>query len=221
MQERMTTDVLLFDLDGTLTDPKPGITGCIRFALDQLGVSCPDDDALVTFIGPPLRDTFATLLETLETARIEEAMGLYRQRFAATGLYENQVYVGVPAMLEHCQQTATAMYVATSKPAVFAERIVQHFGLDHHFRQVYGAELDGRRENKADLLAYLLASEGVSPQAAVMIGDRAADVRAARANGVRSIGVLWGYGSEHELLDAGVETLCQTPSELAAHLSGN
>jgi phosphoglycolate phosphatase len=217
----MTSDVLLFDLDGTLTDPKPGITGCIRFALDQLGVSCPGDDALVAFIGPPLRDTFATLLDTLETARIEEAMGLYRQRFAATGLYENQVYAGVPAMLEHCRRAATAMYVATSKPAVFAARIVQHFGLDHHFRQVFGAELDGRRENKADLLAYLLASEGVSPQAAVMIGDRAADVRAARANGVRSIGVLWGYGSEHELLDAGVETLCQTPSELAAHLSGN
>ena len=159
------------------------------------------------------------LLDTSEASRIEEAMGLYRQRFAATGLYENQVYAGIPAMLEHAQQAATAMYVATSKPTVFAERIVQHFGLDHHFRQVYGAELDGRRENKADLLAYLLASEGVSPQAAVMIGDRAADVRAARANGVRSIGVLWGYGSAHELLDAGVDILCKTPSELAAHLS--
>ena len=215
----MTADVLLFDLDGTLTDPRPGITGCIRFALDQLGVSCPGDDALVAFIGPPLRDTFATLLDTLEAARIEEAMGLYRQRFATTGLFENQVYVGVPAMLEHAQQAATAMYVATSKPAVFAERIVQHFGLDHHFRQVYGAELDGRHENKADLLAYLLATEGVRAQAAVMIGDRAADVRAARANGVRSIGVLWGYGSAHELLDAGVDILCEKPSELAAHLS--
>jgi phosphoglycolate phosphatase len=213
------TDVLLFDLDGTLTDPKPGITSCIRFALDQLGVSCPGDDALVNFIGPPLRDTFATLLDTLETARIEEAMGFYRQRFAATGLYENQVYAGVPAMLEHCQREATAMYVATSKPAVYAERIVQHFGLDHHFRQVYGAELDGRREDKADLVAYVLASEGVGAQTAVMIGDRAADVRAARANGVRSIGVLWGYGSAHELLDAGVDILCKTPSELAAHLS--
>ena len=90
----MNSAVLLFDLDGTLTDPKPGITGCIRFALDQLGVSCPADDVLVTFIGPPLRGTFAMLLDTLETARIEEAMGLYRQRFAATGLYENQVYDG-------------------------------------------------------------------------------------------------------------------------------
>ena len=122
-------------------------------------------------------------------------------------------------MLEHARQAATAMYVATSKPAVYAERIVQYFGLDHHFRQVYGAELDGRREDKADLVAYVLASESVGAQAAVMIGDRAADVRAAKANGVRSIGVLWGYGSADELLDAGVDVLCKTPSELAAHLS--
>ena len=140
----MIAHALLFDLDGTLTDPKPGIVGCLRFALDQLGVACPSDDVLATFIGPPLRGTFAMLLDTSEVFRIEEAVRWYRQRFAATGLYENQVYAGVPAMLEHAKQAATAMYVVTSKPAVYAERIVQHFGLDHHFRQVYGAELDGR-----------------------------------------------------------------------------
>ncbi|HEY6046118.1 MAG TPA: HAD hydrolase-like protein [Pyrinomonadaceae bacterium] len=215
----MIADALLFDLDGTLTDPKPGIVGSLRFALDQLGVSCPSDDVLATFIGPPLRGTFASLLETSETFRIEEAMRCYRQRFASTGLYENQVYAGIPIMLERAQQASTAMYVATSKPRVYAERIVQHFGLDHRFRQVYGPELDGQREHKADLLAYLLASEGVAPQAAVMIGDREADVHAARANGVRSIGVLWGYGSAQELLDAGVDLLCETPAELAAQLS--
>ena len=215
----MIADALLFDLDGTLTDPKPGIVGCLRFALDQLGVSCPSDDVLTNFIGPPLRATFALLLDTSDGSQIEEAIRLYRQRFAATGLYENQVYAGVPAMLEHAQQAATVMYVATSKPAVYAERIVQHFGLGQHFRQVYGAELDGRREDKADLVAYVLATEDVSAEAAVMIGDRAADVLAAKANGVRSIGVLWGYGSAHELVNAGVDMLCQTPSELAAHLS--
>ena len=215
----MTEHILLFDLDGTLTDPKPGIVGCLRFALDQLGVSCPSDDVLATFIGPPLRGTFAMLLETSETFRIEEAMKWYRQRFAAEGLYENQVYAGIPAMLDHVQRAATRMCVATSKPAVYAERIVQHFGLAQHFQRVYGAELDGRHEDKADLLAHVLTSEGVGPQAAVMIGDRAADVRAAQANGMRSIGVLWGYGSAHELVDAGVDLLCKNPSELAAHLS--
>ena len=209
----------MFDLDGTLTDPKPGIVGCIRFALDQLGVACPGDDVLTAFIGPPLRGTFATLLDTSEAGRIEDAMGLYRQRFAHTGLYENQVYEGIPAMLATAQQASMAAYVATSKPAVYAERIVQHFGLDHHFRKVYGAELDGRRDDKADLVAYLLASERVAAKNAVMIGDRAADILAAKANRVRSIGVLWGYGSERELMAAGADTLCQTPSELARCLS--
>lgn len=210
--------ILLFDLDGTLSDPRSGIVGCIRFALDQLGSPCPSDDVLATFIGPPLRATFATLLETTETSRVEAAMHLYRQRFVCSGLYDNQVYAGVPDMLEQAREIATAMFVATSKPAVYAERILQHFGLDHHFRKVYGAELDGRRDDKVELLAYLLAREGVDAEAAVMVGDRAVDVRSAKANRVGSIGVLWGYGSEQELRDAGADVLCKTPSELAAHL---
>jgi len=213
-------DVLLFDLDGTLTDPKPGIVGCIRFALDQLTVACPADDALVQYIGPPLRATFGTLLGTTDARRIEEAMAFFRQRFSETGLFENQLYDGVPAMLKRTGQAAAAAYVATSKPAVYAERIVKHFGLDEHFRRVYGAELDGRFDDKAELLAHLLATERVSPDVAVMIGDRAVDVRAAKANGLRAIGVLWGYGSERELIDAGADMLCRTPNDLANHFGG-
>lgn len=215
----MNKDVLLFDLDGTLTDPKPGIVGCIRFALDQLAVSCPGDDVLAKFIGPPLRGTFSNLLNTAEVSQIEEAMRLYRQRFASIGLYENRVYDGVPAMLDYVSTVAAATFVATSKPRLYAERIVQHFGLSHHFRNIYGAELDGRFDDKAALLAFILASEGVSVEAAIMIGDRAADVLAAKANGLRSIGVLWGYGSEQELADAGADYFFQTPSDLMAHLS--
>jgi phosphoglycolate phosphatase len=208
-------DVLLFDLDGTLTDPKPGIVGCIRFALDQLTVACPADDALVQYIGPPLRATFGTLLGTADAQRIEEAMAFFRQRFSVTGLFENQIYDGVPSMLERASRAAAATYVATSKPAVYAERIVKHFGLDEHFRKVYGAELDGRYDDKADLLAHLLGTEGVSRDVAVMIGDRANDIHAAKANGLRAIGVLWGYGSERELIDAGADMLCRAPNELA------
>ena len=210
--------ILLFDLDGTLTDPGPGIVGCIRFALDQLGAPCPADDVLAAFIGPPLRATFASLLETTDSSRIEAAIDLYRQRFVRSGLYENQVYSGVPLMLDQAREMATAMFVATSKPAVYAERIVHHFGLDHHFVKVYGPELDGRRDDKVELVAYLLASEGVDPEDAVMVGDRAADIRAAKANKIGSIGVLWGYGSEQELLDAGADVICRTPSELVGHL---
>jgi len=215
----MKSDVLLFDLDGTLTDPKPGIIGSIQSALEQLGVSCPGDDILASFIGPPLRGTFATLLDTSDVSRLESAMRLYRERFASSGLYENHVYDGIPAMLEKVRKSDAATFVATSKPAVFAERILQHFELSHHFQKVYGADLDGRFDDKAELIAYLLASEGVSARQAVMIGDRAADVLAAKANGLRSIGVLWGYGSEQELADAGADLILQTPSELSAHLS--
>src|SRR5687767_7374603 len=130
-RHRLTTRVLLFDLDGTLTDPKPGIVGCMRFALDQLRVSCPSDDVLASYIGPPLRGTFARLLDTSDAERIEEALRLYRQRFADAGLYENKVYDGVSAMLDTVAQLDCVAYLVTSKPAVYAERIVSHFRLSH------------------------------------------------------------------------------------------
>ena len=215
----MTTRTVFFDLDGTLTDPRPGIVGSIRFALERLQVSCPSDDVLAGCIGPPLRGSFAALLDTSDAERIEAALRLYRERFADTGLYENKVYEGVPAMLDAVGHLSGAAYVATSKPAVYAERIVKHFSLGHHFRKVYGAELDGRRDDKAELLAYLLATEGISAEASVMVGDRSADIVAAKANKVRSIGVLWGYGSEAELTEAGADTLCRTPAELAGCVS--
>lgn len=214
----MTKSTIFFDLDGTLTDPGPGIVGSMRFALERLRISCPDDEVLAGYIGPPLRRTFATLLKTSDPERIEEAVRLYRLRFVDTGLYENTVYGGVPEMLETIGRLASASFIATSKPAVYAERIVNHFGLSHHFRKVYGAELDGRREDKTELLAHLLATEGIDPGMSVMVGDRAADVVAAKANKVRSIGVLWGYGSEAELTDAGADRLCRTPPELATQL---
>ena len=208
----------LFDLDGTLTDPRPGIVACMRHAVEGLGRPCPEDDVLATFIGPPLRGTFATLLETSDRTVIEAAMELYRERFGVTGLFENRVYDGIPEMLVEIRARTPAAFVATSKPTIYAERIVRHFDLDRHFVRVYGAELDGGRDDKATLLAYLLAQESLVSDAAVMIGDRAADVRAAHANGMRAIGVLWGYGSEHELRTAGADLLCADPRELAACL---
>jgi phosphoglycolate phosphatase len=210
---------LLFDLDGTLTDPRPGIVACIRHAMEGLGHPCPDDDALAAFIGPPLRGTFATLLGTTERDRIEAAMALYRERFGVTGLFENRVYAGVPQMLAEVAGRVPALCVATSKPTVYAERIVRHFDLDRHFARVYGAELDASLDDKATLVANLLAREKIAAGAAVMIGDRAADVSAARANGLRAIGVLWGYGSEKELREAGADVLCPEPRALARCLA--
>jgi phosphoglycolate phosphatase len=210
--------VLLFDLDGTLTDPRPGIVRCLRYALEGLGASCPSDAVLASFIGPPLRGTFATLLDTADRGRVERAMTLYREQYGDTGLFENQVYDGVAEMLEHVRPAAVASFVATLKPKPYADRIVHRLGLGRHFAGVYGAELDGRFDDKVALLGHLLATERISPERAIMIGDRAGDIVAARANGVRSIGVLWGYGSESELRDAGAHTLCASPRELSACL---
>jgi phosphoglycolate phosphatase len=210
--------VLLFDLDGTLTDPRSGIVRCMKHALDRLGVPCPPDDVLASFIGPPLRGTFASLLATSDRSLIEQAMALYRDEYGKAGLFENHVYAGVAQMLDQACELASAAFVATAKPRIYADRIVRRLGLERYFAAVYGPDLSGGLDDKADLLAHLLASENVSPERAVMIGDRAGDVVSARANRVRSIGVLWGYGSESELKNAGADALCGAPAELATSL---
>jgi len=204
---------LVFDLDGTLTDPLPGIAGCLRYALGRLDRPCPDDDALGIYIGPPLRGTFATLLGTTDHTLIEAALRFYRERFAAVGLFENRVYDGVPGMLDRLQVVGPLL-VATSKMAEYAERIVRHFGLSPYFAGVYGAEPGGHFDDKADLLAHLVRRERLTAERTIMIGDRVFDVAAARANGLRAIGALWGYGSERELREAGATQLCATPEAL-------
>jgi phosphoglycolate phosphatase len=218
----MSAPALIFDLDGTLTDPRVGIVGCLRYALQRLDRPCPDDDWLATFIGPPLHGTFATLLDTDDRALIEAAVGFYRERFTDVGLFENRVYDGVPEMLERLR-VAGPLLVATAKMAEAAERIVQHFGLAPYFAGVYGAEPGGRFDDKADLLAHMLDRERLVRDRTVMIGDRGLDVVAARANELRAIGVLWGYGSERELREAGAAQLCATPRtlpEVVARLLG-
>jgi phosphoglycolate phosphatase len=212
------TRVVLFDLDGTLIDPRVGIVRSLRHALERLARPCPPDEALTACIGPPLRSSFATLLATSDRCLIEQAMTLYRERFATVGLYENHVYDGVPAMLDDAA-SGGPLLVATSKPVPFAERILRHLALDHHFRRVYGPDLAGRLDDKTELLAHLLVAERLAGADCVMVGDRRADVIAARANGVRAIGALWGYGSRDELLGAGADALCAAPSELPATLA--
>jgi phosphoglycolate phosphatase len=208
--------VLVFDLDGTLTDSRPGIVACLRYALAQLGQPGPSDDALAASIGRPLREALAGLLAPAAPARVEEAVAHYRQRYARAGLYENQVYPGVPEMLVRVGPTVAASFVATAKLAVYAERIVRHFQLSHHFAGVYGSEPDGRLADKTALLAHVLAREKIPAARAIMVGDRAVDIAAARANAVQSVGVLWGYGSRAELGQAGADVLCEAPADLAA-----
>ena len=205
---------VLFDLDGTLTDSRAGITACIRHALDRLGHACPDEEALAIYVGPPLRGTLSTLLGTTDTTLIETALGHYRSRYDAVGLFENRVYDAVPAMLEAVARRGHAMAVATAKTRHAATRIVEHFGLARHFSGVYGAEPGGRFDAKLDLLGHLIESGVIRAEHAVMVGDRASDIVAAKVNGIRSIGALWGYGEPGELADAGADVLCETPQAL-------
>ena len=210
-------DAIFFDLDGTLTDPKPGITRSIQYALDKLGQpTIPTEDELTWCIGPPLRASFVKLLGE---ASADLAVSLYRERFSDIGLYENSVYPGVVDVLTALRQSGHRLFVATSKAHVFADRIIDHFDLREHFERVFGAELDGTRADKSDLLAYALKTAAVESSHAIMIGDRSHDMIGARNNGIRGIGVLYGYGSEQELTAAGASQLCATPKAVLDCLS--
>ena len=212
---------IFFDLDGTLTDPREGIVACIKHALVSLGVTCPPDSELDHCIGPPLQESFGVLLRSSDPVRINAAVELYRQRFTSKGIFENGVYPGIPAALATLQGFGATLFVATSKPTVFAERIVEHFGLRSYFRAVYGSELDGTRTNKGDLIGHILKVESISATSSYMVGDRAHDVVGAKAHGVFPIGALWGYGSRDELFAAGATVLCEKPAMLGPVLSSD
>ena len=218
IQPAHTKSAIYFDLDGTLTDPKPGITGSIQYALQKLDLPVPSQDALTWCIGPPLRASFATLLGGEKLADL--AVSFYRERFADVGLYENSLYPGITDVLTTLGHAGRRMFVATSKPRIFADRIVEHFGLTGHFERVYGSELDGTRVHKTDLLAYALETTGVSASQALMIGDRSHDMIGARNNGIGAIGVLYGYGSREELIGAGASHVCATPGAVLDHIHG-
>jgi len=203
---------ILFDLDGTLTDPKEGITRSIAHALERMGVAPPPLDDLTFAIGPPLRKSLARLIGTEEREAVERCLAHYRERFADVGLFENRPYDGMVETLAALRERGSELYVATSKPRVYAERIVRHFGLDVHFVAVHGCELDGTREAKLELLEHLIVSHGFDRRHAVMVGDRDVDMLAARHHGLGALGVTYGYGSREELLEAGAHALCEQPA---------
>jgi phosphoglycolate phosphatase len=203
----------LFDLDGTLTDPAPGITGCLRFALESLGHDPVNHEPLERFIGPPLQETFESM-----GVDASAAIEAYRERFATVGIFENRVYDDIPEALQMLAERGWQLAVATSKPEIFANRIVDHFGLADWFDTVTGATLDGTRRHKADIVGEALDRLQATDRPAVMIGDRSHDILGGRAHGLPAIGVSWGYGSRDELEHAGALAIADTPLELPALL---
>ena len=186
--------------------------------MERLGCEAPRQEALRWCIGPPLKESFRRLLGSDANGLAEEALSLYRERFASVGLYENAVFEGIPDMLETLRERGYCLYVATAKPQVFVRRITAYFELDRHFKAVYGSELDGTCSDKTDLIAHILRLEGIAASEAAMIGDRKHDMIGARGNGMPGYGVLWGYGSKEELEMAGAEGVFAAPNELPALL---
>jgi len=215
MTKHNQRSILFVDLDGTLTDPAKGIVGCFRHALAAMGRKAPPAAELTWIIGPPLRQSFAEMLGG--TGDPEEALRLYRACYSTEGLFEAVVYEGVPGALAELRAAGGArLFLCTAKPEVYAERILRHFDLRRHFEGVYGAELDGRYEDKGDLIAHIVASQGLEAGDCCMWGDRGYDVIAASRHAIPTIGALWGYGGAGELREAGAAALCASPSEVPA-----
>lgn len=207
---------LLFDLDGTLTDPFIGITRSVQHALKYYGIIENDLSRLAPFIGPPLIDSFRETYHFSEE-QAEEAVNYYREYFAERGWRENKVYPGIPELLKHLQETGHKLYVATSKPTPFAEKILDYFHLSRYFERIEGASLDRTRMRKTEVMRYLLTQTGISEkEKTVMIGDRKFDVAGAHEIGVECIGVLYGYGSREELVSAGADYIVPTVDALSA-----
>lgn len=207
---------ILFDLDGTLTDPFEGITRSMQYAVGHFGVEVTDRRALSGLIGPSLFDSFRNYFG-FDEETTQKAVAKYREYYAVTGIYENTLYPGIPALLRDLKNAGKVLILATSKPAIFAERILQHFGLDGYFSYVSGSELDGRRTDKSEVIAYALQLAGITDVSRIlMVGDRRFDAEGAHAVGMDAACVLYGYGSREELSDAGADYLAESPEALRA-----
>lgn len=208
---------ILFDLDGTLTDSAEGIINCVKYALEKMDRPIPPQSVLIKFVGPPLYESFERFCGmTAEDAK--EAVRIYRVRYADIGLFENRVYDGVPEMLERLKAAGKTLAVATSKPEVFAERILEHFGLDGYFGFIGGASIGGTRNEKHEVILYTLENLGVTDRSSVlMVGDRMHDILGAHKTQLDCLAVLYGYGSREEFEEYGADYIAET-AEIAADM---
>lgn len=206
---------ILIDLDGTLTDPKVGITTSARYGLNKIGHSVSINDDLDWIIGPPLKESLAKILKVdVQSDLAEQALQAYRERFSSIGLFENEVYPDVRQTLATLQKKGFKLFVATAKPTIYAEKILVHFNLAQYFCVIYGSELTGERTNKGDLIAYILEQQHLDAKECLMIGDREYDILGARRNGIDAIAVEYGYGSDAEISAAQPQARIQSFKQL-------
>lgn len=214
----MGYQMILFDLDGTLTDPKVGITKSVQYALAKFDIHEPDLEKLVPFIGPPLIESFQEFY-SLSREEAVAGVGYYREYFTQAGIFENAVYPGIREMLTLLSGTGKKLLVATSKPTVYSQQIIEHFSLAQFFQLIVGSNLDGSRIHKDEIIAYILTElSGMAKQDIVMVGDRKHDVIGAKKNSIDSVAVQYGYGTVKELQDAGPTYLAATVDELTEFL---
>lgn len=207
----MPITTLFFDLDGTISNNLVGIGRCLNFALERLGLRHLSDQEILPFVGPPFRDSLPRVFPGIDT---EAALRLYRERYEQTGWLENDLYDGIADAIRKLHLQGFTIALCTSKPRMFAEKIIDHFQLSRYFDGVHGPELDGRFDRKTELLAYLVDHYKAAPSSVVMVGDRDKDVEAAQHVGAHSLGVLWGFGSEAELTRAGATHIISEPGQL-------
>lgn len=217
---------ILFDLDGTLTDPKLGITSSVQYALRAVGIEEPSLDKLEPFIGPPLADSFREFYG-LDEEQIQTAIARYRERFANQGIYENEIYPGIAAMLAKLKADGKKLSIASSKPTEFVERILDYFEIRTYFDIVIGSNMDGTRSKKEEVveeaLRQMLPSGMTSDEKkakVAMVGDRRFDIEGAKEHGITAVGVSFGYAPEGELERAGADFIVDTVSALLEVLNG-
>ncbi len=214
MRQTQQQPAILLDLDGTLSDSRPGIVGCFRYTLQELGHDPAAAGDLTWAVGPPIAVSLQRMIAPFGDDRVDQALTIYRERYSTVAIYDCSVYPGVVAMLDGLRDAGHTMCIATSKRRDFAERVIDYLGLRGYVRGVYGAIPDGTLDRKQDLLVHILAAEQLTATSCVMVGDRLHDIEAAKANAIRSVGALWGYGGRDELEQAGADAIASVPGEV-------
>ncbi len=204
---------ILFDLDGTIIEPQEGIINSVLYALNKLGIEEKSTAKLKGFIGPPLIDSFTDRYSLTET-EANEAVNHYREFFSKKGIYQNTLYNGIIDLIQELSNKGFRLFVATSKPTVFAKRIIAHFQLGHFFEDIVGSNLDNTRKDKTEIIQYLIQSFNLTSSETIMVGDRKFDIIGAKNNSVLSIGVTYGHGSNKELQDSNADLIACSCLEL-------